>query len=498
MKLRLPRRRLWRVAIYLLCLLLVLLAIDLVLVQVGRTIHPGFDTTRIVAPRLDDGSIDDLLAIDEHFGRGVTPENNAAVLVIQALGRQALSKNQPTDGITDRLGMPHVPEKGDSFVTFDEYKRAHARDGGFAEEGLEWSDFTDAMKWPPPISPGQRQWVKDSKVPLDVLVEASKRSRFFIPFYGGTRPQTIAETLLPYISAVRDASKALLDRALLRLQAGDVAGFREDVLAVHRLARLLGQEAALVERVAALQMEGWACQADELAAKSGKLSAEQARGLARDLSDLSDLPTMSQAVNFGERLMILDLLQTAARVGPWRAGRLFQSITNVYTPFGLIPVWHEKVMRTFNHLLDGALAADSEPTYPQRIQALRLWEDQITQAHNESFVVQFFSSEWLVQLLMADYTRFEERSTTAREENQLAQTALALAAFKADHGSYPATLDELSLAELPRVPNDIFSEKPLVYSRTADGFLLYSVGPNMTDDGGKSGKGADDLVVRVP
>src|SRR5581483_483529 len=152
MTLRLPRRRLWRLAIYLLCLLLVLLAIDLVLVQVGRTIHPGFDTTRIVSPRLDDGSTDYLLAIDEHFGRGVTPENNAAVLVIQALGRQALSKNQPTDGITDRLGMAHVPEKGDYFVPFDEYKRVHTQDGNSGDEGLEWSDPPGSMKWPPAVS----------------------------------------------------------------------------------------------------------------------------------------------------------------------------------------------------------------------------------------------------------------------------------------------------------------------------------------------------------
>jgi hypothetical protein len=58
MRLRLPRRRIWRAAIYLTCLLLILTAADLALVRVRRTIHPGYDTTRIVSPTLPDGRVD--------------------------------------------------------------------------------------------------------------------------------------------------------------------------------------------------------------------------------------------------------------------------------------------------------------------------------------------------------------------------------------------------------------------------------------------------------
>ncbi len=35
------------------------------------------------------------------------------------------------------------------------------------------------------------------------------------------------------------------------------------------------------------------------------------------------------------------------------------------------------------------------------------------------------------------------------------------------------------------IPIDPFSDKPLVYKRTEDGFTLYSVSENLTDDGGK-------------
>src|SRR5438105_1659437 len=77
MKLRLPQRRVWRAAIYLGSSILVLVALDLVLVEARRKITPGFDTTRIVGPVMPDGSVDYLTAIEEHFGQGVTPQNNA-------------------------------------------------------------------------------------------------------------------------------------------------------------------------------------------------------------------------------------------------------------------------------------------------------------------------------------------------------------------------------------------------------------------------------------
>src|SRR5947207_4069433 len=126
MKLRLPRRRIWRAAIYLICLILVLLAIDLLLVQSRRKITPGYFTTRITAPLRDDGRIDYLTALENYFGDGVTSENNAAPLLLRAFGRAALPSNQPEDGITDRLGMKHLPKDGDYYVCYEDWCKNHS------------------------------------------------------------------------------------------------------------------------------------------------------------------------------------------------------------------------------------------------------------------------------------------------------------------------------------------------------------------------------------
>jgi len=63
---------------------------------------------------------------------------------------------------------------------------------------------------------------------------------------------------------------------------------------------------------------------------------------------------------------------------------------------------------------------------------------------------------------------------------------VALLRYKAEKGSNPEILDELvNAGYLTQLPRDPFSDKPLVYKKTNEGFTIYSVGLNFKDDGGK-------------
>jgi hypothetical protein len=501
MRFPLPRRRFWRAAIYLCSLVLVLLALDVILVQARRTIHPGFSTTRITSPTLPDGMIDYMVALDEQFGRGVTPENNAAIPILQALGRQALWKAQPADSITDKLGMPHLPEQGDYFIGLDEYARQHPLADEEARGGF---DATDPFLFPLTVPPDIAQWVKANEKPLALLTQAVTRPRFFIPFYGGYRPPTLVEVGLLYLKPMKHVGRAFHARALIRLQGGDIDGFRQDIISLHRLARLLGQGSTAVDRVVAMGLEDSACQAVRLAAAGGKMSSGQCRALIGELAALGDLAPIDQALNFSERYMVLDVSQKLASVGPVRAGELLNSILgggsrSRYAPpwvFLFVPIPYEQTMRTMNHYYDSAIAAARQTGYPQRLAAIILWEREVRRgagAGNLRFW-SFASSDWALPVFLPFFTRFIQQADAARMENQLARVALALAAFKADRGEYPAALADLFPGYLPDVPNDLFAEKPLIYSRTDNGYTLRSVGPNMIDDAGKG----DDLSASVP
>jgi hypothetical protein len=66
-------------------------------------------------------------------------------------------------------------------------------------------------------------------------------------------------------------------------------------------------------------------------------------------------------------------------------------------------------------------------------------------------------------------------------------TSLAIRAFELENGRPPAKLAELILGYLPAIPTDPYGNgDALKYVASGDAFLLYSVGPNRIDEGGKS------------
>jgi len=68
----------------------------------------------------------------------------------------------------------------------------------------------------------------------------------------------------------------------------------------------------------------------------------------------------------------------------------------------------------------------------------------------------------------------------------LARIACALERFRLAHAEYPETLAALAPQFIAQLPHDLINGQPLHYRRTDDGrFVLYSVGWNETDDGGK-------------
>lgn len=492
MKLHLPRRRISRLAVYFICLVLVLLAADMLWVESRRTIHPGFQTTRIVSPTLPDGSIDYLTALEAEYSQGVTNENNAAPLLLEALGRAALPKNQPPDGITTRLGLEHLPEDGDYLVDYEAYCRKQR----LVPED-DPLDRKTLAPWPVKIGPVTAQWIKDNEKPLNLIVEASRRPRFFLPYYGGRRPETLLEILLPHIKLMPEIRRALLSRALLRLEAGDVTGFEQDVLAVHRLARLLAQAPTLIERMSAVRsLEIPACQMDCLAAISGKLSAADSKRLLASLTALPELPALSDSLD-GERYLVLDTLQVLANINPTRAGELLHAIgglsdSSLPPPFmfNFLPIPYDESMRAMNHFYDSAIATLRWPRYHDRVEGLRHWSQ--SSLSGRSYLPALLPPDWPARIFLPSLQMAEASSTAGRMERRLAEVALALAACKAEHHEFPSRLSELSPAYLPVIPEDLFSDRPLKFSREQAGYHLYSVGPNMRDETGEG----DDLSVR--
>jgi hypothetical protein len=122
-------------------------------------------------------------------------------------------------------------------------------------------------------------------------------------------------------------------------------------------------------------------------------------------------------------------------------------------------------------------------------QAARLpWPDRVAAmdgvAEYRSVVPEIprFIGAWRVQSAFRDLVR---RVGVATAAARCARLAVAIERHRRTHGGFPLGLTDLDWNAPRDVLVDPFTGRPLQYMPTSDGYVLYSVGPDVKDDGGK-------------
>lgn len=103
----------------------------------------------------------------------------------------------------------------------------------------------------------------------------------------------------------------------------------------------------------------------------------------------------------------------------------------------------------------------------------------------------------LTKVLAPALGRLPQKRDEAIARRRLLQAALAVESYYSEHGKYPAALADAQAEDLP-VPMDVFSGGPFVYAVEDDEMTLYSVGPDMADDGGKWASPESDDISWPP
>ena len=97
------------------------------------------------------------------------------------------------------------------------------------------------------------------------------------------------------------------------------------------------------------------------------------------------------------------------------------------------------------------------------------------------------ASDPIVSEEIPDFSTMQQQFNAGLTQSNFLELQLALRAYKFAHGSYPETLQALSPTFEPIIPDDKFAPgKPLNYRKQGDNYLLYSIGPDGVDDGGKA------------
>ena len=145
-------------------------------------------------------------------------------------------------------------------------------------------------------------------------------------------------------------------------------------------------------------------------------------------------------------------------------GAELQQKLSIYT------VSKQKVMDNYTHYMDTLIANGKQP--------------YSTKAQNPPI-----PTDPICSILCPLYSKARLEFLVNETQDNLLLRSLALQAYHADHGSYPATLQPLVPAYLATLPADPFAAKgTFKYRRTPTAYLLYSIGPDGKDNGGTPSK----------
>ncbi|MEO1999423.1 MAG: hypothetical protein ABGZ17_29610 [Planctomycetaceae bacterium] len=482
------------------------------------------ETTFFTKPLTDSGFVDYSRAINERMGQGVTPQNNANVLFWQALG-PAPSKTVMPAKFFQSLGIASPPKQGDYFLELTEYIEQRLR---ITHADAKYSQIIDHQgqaserPWKTGQFPQIMAWIQANEKPLALVVAGTKREKYFSPLAIADGQTGVAGTLisalLPAIQQARNFARALTARAMWHTGAGRNSEAWEDLLTVHRLGRLIGQGPTIIEALVGIAIDGMVTEADLAFVERTQPDARLARKYLADLAALPALPNMADKIDLTERCMFLDLTQMLTREGVADLGQLVgrgENVAGVLSKLATSVIDWNITMQTGNAWYDRLTGAMRIADRQQRKLAFaKIDQDLKSLSGKAKGITQGLRlllatnktrgktmGEILVALLLPAAANAQQAEDRGLQRQANLRVAIALAGYRTQHGTYPESLKRLAPDMLKQIPTDLFAGKPLNYRRTSDGYLLYSIGPNEQDDGGRyynDDPRGDDSRVRMP
>ncbi len=268
----------------------------------GATTRPSvrveYETTRILKPLGADGLPDYVAALNQAHSKGVIPENNAVVLVIEAVGLERLKPEQ-RDKAIKALGMK-APQGPFIDLSADEAKEL---DGCLKTDAIQVADHENLTAC-----------IERNQKPLELLVSASKRTRWYWPQPtdnpGGLIESSMAAPVFfPGMKLI--AVRARFSAAQKRWQDA-----RNDLLTLRRMGALAGGDTSLIEELLGWSCESCANDATERIACEGKLDSKTALAMISDIDAAPNGSLKLEGIGVSERYTLLETILRISKLPP--------------------------------------------------------------------------------------------------------------------------------------------------------------------------------------
>ncbi|PYM10453.1 MAG: hypothetical protein DME18_16250, partial [Verrucomicrobia bacterium] len=334
-------------------------------------------------------------------------------------------------------------------------------------------------------------WTDQFQTDFELIREALKR-----PYarMDGDYRQPFAMPI-PNFVVVRDLAQTLAQRTQCYLLLGQSEKALRELTLIHDLRRLLeggptGKQMTLVAAMINVAVTGLYVETIADGMRLGAWSERQLAAIQEQLKQINLFPTVVAAFRSERAAVCRSLESTPATelanqrlVRTGDATSLWQRLKDprflfltlaprgwVYQNIATLAVWDQKWLDGVD-LTNHLILCHQQDDVNRELRGTRMDRSPYT---------------FLAAIALPNYSRAWQ--TLARHQTMAneAFVACALERYRLAHGQYPETLDMLVPQFAEPLPHDLIAGQPLKYRLTGDGqFVLYSVGWNEKDDGGK-------------
>jgi hypothetical protein len=314
------------------------------------------------------------------------------------------------------------------------------------------------------------RYIADNQQALELLHKgaAIEHSRYPVDLSRGL------EALNPDISNIRDGARLLKLEAILDAENGKPEQAADSITSAFGLARSLSKEPILVSQLVRIACQWLAVSTLERAVNRTEFSDEQLADFSRTLVNAEDPCAMTRAF-VGERCIGVSFFESP----PAQISQLVNGGSSQWSVLGITLYKFAGLADTdaitYLDLMEDYIETIQLPPH-QRQSAVNAIDAKIGKIPKIHILLRAFMPA-LSRLTIIDIREIAQLRT--------AQTGLAIERYRLASSRLPDTLSDLLPTYLEAMPKDPFDGKELRYKKLETGFVVYSIGEDGNDDGGK-------------
>jgi hypothetical protein len=346
------------------------------------------------------------------------------------------------------------------------------------------------------------KWLTDNDEVFELVIAGTKRPYYWQHYEG----EDMISVLLPWFAEYRKLAYSFRWRSRLHAENGRYEEAFSDIKTCYLFGRhIKGTKLVLIEQLVGIAIEAVAVENLRDVLSEHKIDATVLATVQKDFEQI--LASEDFTMSFeGEKMFVYDEIQRCFTEDRFGGGHLYLSRIGEIDSYG-----DESVTTTTDIILDTLSSPEGwaravkvlffHPNKKETREAAdRFYAFCETFAQKtpaqikaeglgiEKETMKIVGDNVFLSLLTPALGRAAEIGHRQRTNVEATISILALQRYKADKGSFPNDLQELVTAGyLRELPADVYSGKALVYRKIDESFILYSIGDDFEDDGGKPG-----------